>query len=151
MSSWLRVIFLIYDPLSFLFHLEPLAHDLESFFSFMSQSNLFHLEPWAHDLVSFFSFMTHSHFFCKLTTHSRFSCLWPRIISFPFRALSSWPRLVFLFYDPKPSFPFRALSSRPEVIILVYDLESFIFHLEPWAHDLDSFLSFMTQSHFFSI
>ena len=81
-------------------------------------------------------------------TDNQLSHLWPRLISYPFRALivvlsHLWPKVI--------SFPFRALSSRPKVISLIYNPKSFLLHLKPWAHNLDSFISFVTRSHFFSI
>ena len=95
LSSWPKVIFfLIYDLESFLFHLEAWAHDPKSFFLFMTYSHFFHLEPGAHDPKSFLSFRAQS---C-------FSHLCPRVISFLFRALSSWPKVIFLIYDPESCF-----------------------------------------------
>ena len=46
-------------------------------------------------------------------------------------------------------FSFRAKSSRPRVVFLIYNPKSFLFHLEPRAHDLKSFFSSMTQSNLF--
>ena len=109
---WLRVISFPFSALSS----RPIV-----LFSFMTQSNLFHWEHWAQDLESFFSFMTHNHFFSiespQLMTRSCFSDLLPKVISFPFKASSSRPGVVFLIYDPKSFlFPFRALNLVPRVV-----------------------------------
>ena len=99
----------------------------------MTQSHFFfHLEPWAQDQESFFSSINHSHFFSiqslKRMTQSRFSHLWPKVSSFPFRFLSSWPIVVFSHLWPRViSFPFRTLFSWSIVVFLIYDLESFCF------------------------
>ena len=76
------------------------------------------------------------------------------LIGYPFRALSSWPRVVSLIYDPESFFPFRALSPWPGVIHFIYDLESFLafIALSSWPRviypifDPESFIQFPTQS-----
>ena len=76
------------------------------------------------------------------------------LIGYPFRALSSWPRVVSLIYDPESFFPFRALSPWPGVIHFIYDLESFLafIALSSWPRvvhpisDPKSFVLFLTQS-----
>ena len=76
------------------------------------------------------------------------------LIGYPFRALSLWPRVVSLIYDPESFFPFRALSSWPRVIHFIYDPESFLafIALSSWPkviypiYDPKSFIQFPTQS-----
>ena len=62
--------------LIYLFHLEPRALNLESYFFYDPKSFLFHLKPKALNPESIFH-------------------LWPRVISFLFRAQSSWPIVDF--------------------------------------------------------
>ena len=91
-----------------------------------------------------FRFHHHSHLWVASTRHHESESI---LINYPFRALSSWPKVI--------SFPFRAQSSRPRVIFLIYDPESFLafIALSSWPRvvypisDLESFVLFLTQSH----
>ena len=74
---------------------------------------------------------------------------------FPFKTLSSWPRVVFLIYDLESFLTFKALSSWPRVILLIYDLESFLAFraLGSWPRvvypisDPKAFILSVTRSH----
>ena len=126
-SSRPRVLFFIYDPESFIFHLEPRALDLESFSIYNPESFLFHLEP-------------------KFVFH-----LWPQVISFPFMTLSNF----FSIYDPESFLFYLEPKALDPNSFSIYNPESFLFHLEPkvvfhlWPRVIS--FPFMTPSHFFSI
>ena len=120
-----------------------------------------------------FHFHHHNHLWVALTRHHELESI---LIGYPFRALSSrprvilliydleslflfrvvssWPKVIFLIYDPKSFFPFRALSSWPGVIHFIYDPKSFLAFIalssQPRVvypiYDLESFILFPTQS-----
>ena len=121
-----------------------------------------------------FRFHHHSHLWVASTRHHESESIlinypfralssWPKVISFPFRAQSSRPRVIFLIYDPESFLAFIALSSWPRVIYPIFNPESFIqfptqsrlsyfwpkvIHL---VHHIELFTSFMTLSHPFHL
>ena len=94
-----------------------------------------------------FHFHHSSHLWVASTRHHEPKSI---LISYPFRALSSWPKVVFLIYDPESFLTFKSLSSRPRVVLLIYDPESFLAFkaLNSWPrvvlliYDPKSFLAF---------
>ena len=148
LSSWLEVVRILHILEMFCFHhsshlwvASTLHHESESIpigYPFRALSS----RPWVFNLIY------------DLDSSIAFRALssrpWVVLLIydpesfFPFKTLSSRPRVVFLIYDLESFFPFRALSSQLKAVFIIYDPESFLFHLEPWAHDLESFFSYMT-------
>ena len=79
---------------------------------------LFHLEPKALDLETFFHLWPRVISFIFTTQSSRPKVdfnLWPRVISFLFRVQSSRPRVIFHLWPRVISFTFKAWSYRPRI------------------------------------
>ena len=128
-----------------------ILHILEMF-RFHHSSHLWVASNWHHEPESILI----GYPFRTLSSQPRVDFhLWSRVISFPFRAQSSRLRVIFLIYDLESFFPFKALSSWPGVIHFIYDPESFLalIALSSWPRvvypifDLESFILFLTQSH----
>ena len=125
---------------SFRFHLEPRAHDLESFILFISLSHFFPFGAvssrpgviYIIHIPEMFRFHHSSHLWVALTRHHEPESI---LIGYPFRAQSSRPRVVFHLWPRVISFPFKAQSSRPRVISSPFRAQSFrprvVFHLWP--------------------
>ena len=150
-TSWPRVIHAIHSLELFIITLSyPLHHDPESSITSWSLSSRPRVVCVLH-IPEMFHFHHHNHLWVALTRHHELESI---LIGYPFRALSSRPRVILLIYDLESLFLFRVVSSRPKFVFLISDPESFFpFRaLSSWPgvihfiYDPKSFLAFIALS-----